>query len=81
MSGRRFEGARFKGLEQVWSGWVQGNDVGTGARGKHRGCSAVGSGRARGKHRGSRTGAVRGDTSAAFAVMPGAIGHMYSVQA
>ena len=24
---------------------------------------------------------VRGDTSAAFAVMPGAIGHMYSVQA
>ena len=33
----------------------------------------VWSGRTRGKHQGSRTGAVRGDTSAAFAVMPGAI--------
>ena len=42
---------------------------------------AVGSAGARGKHQGSRTGAVRGDTSAAFAVIPGAIGHMYSVQA
>lgn len=34
---------------------------------------AVGSAGARGKHQGSRTGAVRGDTSAAFAVMPGAV--------
>ena len=31
--------AGFNGLAQVWSDWVQGNDAGTGARGKNRGCS------------------------------------------
>ena len=34
MSGRRFEEAGFRGMMRVWSGR---------ARGKHRGCSAVGS--------------------------------------
>ena len=44
--------------------------------GKHRDCS-----RWEAAGPAESTGAVRGDTSAAFAVMPGAIGHMYSVQA
>ena len=31
--------AGLNGLAQVWSDWVQGNDAGTGARGKNRDCS------------------------------------------
>lgn len=82
MSGRRFEEAGLRGMTQVWNGRAQGKHRGCSAveasgpaesTGAVRRWEAPGSAESTGAVRRYRLVVVRGDTSAAFAVMPGVV--------